>query len=312
VSARPALAAADWGTTRLRVWLLDGGGRALAERRSEEGSIAACRIGFATVLESHLAALDAPATLPVIVCGMAGSRQGWLEAPYVDTPAPIAAVLEGAAKIAGERRDIRIVPGIAQREAEMPDVLRGEETQLAGAGLPEAGRHIACLPGTHSKWAVLEDGAVVGFGTWPTGEIFSVLAAHSILRQSLGEVPAPVIPDNPHFRRWCERALGGGGDILPRLFSIRASDLLQGLRPADAAAALSGLLIGAEVASAQRRYGRPGGPVTLIAAGALAELYQSAFSLAGLAFRLVDAEEAVRAGLFSAARHNGMIAAAEA
>ena len=308
MSGAPAVAALDWGTTRLRAWLLDAAGKVLAERRGDDGLISAREKGFAKVLEGHLAAMGAPETLPVIICGMAGSRQGWLEAPYVAVPAPIGAILAGAARIEGERRDIRIVPGLAQRLADAPDVMRGEETQLAGAGLPAKGRHLVCMPGTHSKWVVVEDGAVAGFGTWPTGELFSVLATHSILKHSLGEHPAPVGADSPFFRQWCSQALGEGGDVTSKLFAIRAAGLLQDLKPDDAAACLSGLLIGGEVASAKRHYGASEAPVALVASGALATLYGAAFDLAGLALRTVDADEAVRAGLVEAARENGMIA----
>lgn len=308
---QPVIAAVDWGTTRLRLWLLDAAGAVVAGRRGDDGLISAQRTGFSAVLEGHLAAIGAPKTLPVVACGMVGSRQGWVEAPYVDTPARIDTILKGAVRVPSERRDIRIVPGLAQRRADAPDIMRGEETQLAGAGLPAKGRHLACMPGTHSKWVEIADGEVAGFGTWPTGELFSLMATHSILRHSLGETPAPVSADNACFRQSCTSALSEGGDITARLFSIRAAGLLQGLTPADAAATLSGLLIGAEIASAQRRYGRPDGAITLIAAGALGLLYQYALDLAGLPFRLVDAEQAVRAGLFSAARENGMIATME-
>jgi 2-dehydro-3-deoxygalactonokinase len=304
----PAVAAVDWGTTRLRLWLLDDAGKMLAERRGDDGLITARETGFASILESHLAALAAPTTLPVVACGMVGSRQGWLEAPYVDTPAPIDAILKGAVRVPGQARDIRIVPGLAQRLTDAPDVMRGEETQLAGAGLPAKGCHLVCMPGTHSKWVEVEDGAVAGFGTWPTGELFSLLATHSILRHSLGESPAPVSPDNEIFRHACAAALEEGGDVAASLFAIRAASLLQDLQPTDAAARLSGLLIGGEIASARRRHGAGQEPVTLIASGALGALYHAAFDLAGLAIRPVDAEEAVRAGLLAAARHNGMIA----
>lgn len=307
MSRRPAIAAVDWGTTRLRLWLLDAAGTVLSERRGDDGLISARDRGFATVLEGHLAALEAPSTLPVIICGMAGSRQGWLEAPYVDVPAPLASVLKGAARVPDTGRDIRIVPGMAQRLADAPDVMRGEETQLAGARLAAKGRHLVCMPGTHSKWVLVEDGAVTGFGTWPTGELFSVLAAHSILRHSLGEHPAAVSADNPHFRRWCEAVLGDGGDVSSRLFAIRAAGLLQGLGEVDAAACLSGLLIGGEIASASRRYRAGETPIVLVASGALGVLYSAALGLAGHAIRPVDADEAVRAGLYEAARHNGMI-----
>nr|WP_292833183.1 2-dehydro-3-deoxygalactonokinase [Mesorhizobium sp.] len=307
MTAVPAFAAIDWGTTRLRAWLIDSAGVVLAERRGDDGLISARETGFATVLDGHLAAMGAPAGLPVVMCGMVGARQGWLEAPYADVPVPLAAVLEGAAKVPHAGRDIRIVPGVAQRLAEAPDVMRGEETQLAGAGLEGRGRHVVCMPGTHSKWVVVEDGAVTGFGTWPTGELFSVLAAHSILRHSLGEHTAAVSADAPLFRRWCETALGEGGDVMARLFSIRAAGLLQGLGADDAAACLSGLLIGAEIASASRRYRPGGGAVTLVASGPLGVLYGAALGLAGHAIRPVDADAAVRVGLFEAARRNGMV-----
>ncbi|OHV86097.1 2-dehydro-3-deoxygalactonokinase [Mesorhizobium sp. ORS 3428] len=310
MSGAPAVAALDWGTTRLRAWLIDSAGKVLAERRGDDGLITAREKGFANVLEAHLAAMSAPEDLPVIICGMAGSRQGWVEAPYVTVPAPIGAILGEAARIAGERRDIRIVPGLAQRLADAPDVMRGEETQLAGAGLPAKGRHLVCMPGTHSKWVAVEDGAVAGFGTWPTGELFSVLATHSILKHSLGEHPAPVAAEDPFFRQWCEQALGEGGDVTSKLFAIRAAGLLQDLKSDEAAACLSGLLIGGEIASAKRRYGVSEAPVVLIASGALADLYGAALGFAALAFRIVDADEAVRAGLVEAARENGMIGGA--
>lgn len=311
MSGNVAVAAVDWGTTRLRVWLLDRSGAPLAERRGDDGLITAQKAGFSNVLEGHLAALKTPDDLPVVICGMAGSRQGWIEAPYVDVPSSINAILKGAARIPDQKRDVRIVPGLAQRLTDRPDVMRGEETQLAGAGLPASGTHTVCMPGTHSKWVSVKDGAVAGFGTWPTGELFSVLAEHSILRHSLGEKPAAVAADDPVFRRSCETALGDGGDILSRLFAIRAGGLLHGLDATDAAATLSGLLIGAEIASARQRYVATGGEITLVASGPLGVLYGAALGLAGLAIKPVDADDAVRAGLFEAARQNGMIQGAD-
>lgn len=311
MSTKPAIAAVDWGTTRLRAWLLAGDGQVLAERRGDDGLITAREAGFSTVLERHLAAMDAPAGLPVVVCGMAGSRQGWIEAPYVDVPTRIDAILKGAIRVPGTARDVRIVPGLAQRLADTPDVMRGEETQLAGAGLPTKGQHLVCMPGTHSKWVLVDDGAVASFGTWPTGELFSVLASHSILRHSLGEQPAAVAAGNEGFRHWCRQALADGGDVSSRLFAIRAAGLLQDLTPGDAAARLSGLLIGGEIASAKRRYSAVSGSVVLVGSGALGALYADALSLTGLEVRSVDADAAVRAGLFAAARENGMIAREE-
>lgn len=304
----PSVAAVDWGTTRLRIWLLDAGGNVLGERRGDDGLITAREKGFADVLDSHLASFGAPPALPVVICGMAGSRQGWVEAPYVDTPAPITAILKGAVRVDGAGRDIRIVPGLAQRTAGFPDVMRGEETQLAGADLPVSGRHLVCMPGTHSKWVEVDDGAVAGFGTWPTGELYSVLGAHSILRHSLGENPGSVAADNPFFRDWCLSALNEGGDITSRLFAIRAGGLLHDLQAGNAAACLSGLLIGGEIASARRRYRHTSALVVLIVSGSLGKLYAAALRIAGIPVTEIDADQAVRSGLFEAARQNGMFA----
>jgi 2-dehydro-3-deoxygalactonokinase len=306
----PAVAAVDWGTSSFRLWLLDAAGGVLAERRSSEGMLTAGTEGFGPILEKHLAAVNAPANLPVIVCGMAGARQGWIEAPYVTLPAGLDGILAGAVPVpgqgSGQARDIRILPGLAQRRADVPDVMRGEETQLAGI-LPlfASGRHIICMPGTHCKWVEAEDGVINGFRTWLTGELFSVLSKQSILRHSLGEDAAPALPDTPAFVAACTEALGQGGDVGPSLFSIRAATMLQDLQPADAAARLSGLLIGAEIASARRVFDCPADKVILVASGPLGSLYAAALKLAGCAVLQADADEAVRAGLFEAAKRLG-------
>ena len=302
---KPAVAAVDWGTSSFRLWLLDAAGAVLAERRSGEGMLTAGAEGFGPILEKHLAAAGAD-DLPVIVCGMAGARQGWIEAPYVTLPAGLDGILAGAVPVPGQVRDIRILPGLAQRAADAPDVMRGEETQLAGV-LPlfAVGRHVICMPGTHSKWVEAEDGIISGFRTWLTGELFSVLSKQSILRHSLGDNAVPALPDTPAFAAACTEALGHGGDIGPSLFGIRAATLLQELQPADAAARLSGLLIGAEIASARRVFDCPSDKVILVASGPLGSLYAAALKLAGCAVLQADADEAVRAGLFEAAKRLG-------
>ena len=126
-------AAVDWGTTSFRLWLVGENGDMLAERRSHEGMTTAAKTGFSPILESHLAAVGAPAHLPVVICGMAGARQGWVEAGYLDTPAPLSGIVGAAVIVSDPNRDIRILPGLAQRSEEHPDVMRGEETQLLGA-----------------------------------------------------------------------------------------------------------------------------------------------------------------------------------
>jgi 2-dehydro-3-deoxygalactonokinase len=308
----PVVAAVDWGTSSFRLWLLDSAGAVLAERRSGEGMLTAGAEGFGPILEKHLASVAAPHDLPAIVCGMAGARQGWIEAPYVTLPAGLDSILAGAVAVPGQSRDIRILPGLAQRRDDAPDVMRGEETQLAGI-LPlfVEGRHVICMPGTHSKWVEAADGVISGFGTWLTGELFSVLSKQSILRHSLGESAAPALPGHPMFVAACTEALAHGGDVGPSLFRIRAATLLQDLKPDEAAARLSGLLIGSEIASARSIFKPAGDKVILVASGPLGSLYVAALKLAGCAILQADADEAVRIGLFEAARRLGWTGAAQ-
>jgi 2-dehydro-3-deoxygalactonokinase len=295
----PAYVAVDWGTSSFRLWLIGRAGEVLAERRSGEGMLAAAKTGFAAVLQSHLAAVEAPAHLPVLVCGMAGAKTGWVEAGYVDTPAPLAAVLKQAARVPGEARDIRILPGIAQRDAKAPDVMRGEETQLLGAlGLDVVGEALVCMPGTHSKWVRLKDGTVAHFSTFMTGELFSVVSRETIL--SLAVAGAEDAEDVTSFRAAVKAAYEAPAFAANFLFGARSRQLLFGGTPAAARETLSGTLIGVELAAGLSG-AMPKAGITLIASGRLAMLYRLAFDALSVTVKPVDADEAVRRGLSMAA-----------
>lgn len=294
------IAAVDWGTSNMRIWLLDADGGVVAERRSDDGMTKAGEKGFGAVLEAHLATMHAPADIAVVVCGMAGARQGWIDAGYVQLPATLSTCADAAVKAPGIGRDVRILPGLSQLLP--PDVMRGEETQLAGVPVLQQGEHLVCMPGTHSKWVEIADGSVTGFRTAMTGELFALVASGSILRYSLGATPAQPRPDDAVFVRWLDEALAHPAALTSLLFRIRASSLLDRMSPQDAAAALSGLLIGAEIAAAQPA-GASKRKVVLVASGALADLYGTALRHAGHPVERVEAECAVRAGLFAAAQH---------
>ncbi|EHR05697.1 2-dehydro-3-deoxygalactonokinase [Bradyrhizobium sp. WSM471] len=295
----PAYVAVDWGTSSFRLWLIDRTGVVLAERRSDEGMLAAAKTGFAVVLQSHLAAVEAPAQLPVLVCGMAGAKTGWVEAGYVDTPAPLSAVLKQAARVPGEARDIRILPGIAQRDPRAPDVMRGEETQLLGAlGLDAAGEALVCMPGTHSKWVRLKDGTVARFSTFMTGELFSVVSRETIL--SLAVAGADDAEDVASFQAAVKSAYEAPAFAANLLFTARSRQLLFGGTPAAARETLSGTLIGIELAAGLSG-AVPKAGITLIASGRLATLYRLAFGALSVTVNPVDADEAVRRGLSMAA-----------
>jgi 2-dehydro-3-deoxygalactonokinase len=295
-----AYVAVDWGTSSFRLWLIDRADRVLAERRSDEGMMAAAKAGFAAVLQSHLDAVGAAADLPVIICGMAGARQGWVEAGYVDTPARLGAILERAARVGGQSRDIRILPGIAQRDAKAPDVMRGEETQLLGAlGLDAADDAIVCMPGTHSKWVTVQGGAVARFATFMTGELFSVVARDTILSHAVAG--AEEAEDARAFRSAVLAAFEAPARAANLLFQVRSRQLLFGGTQAAACETISGTLIGLELAAGLAADAR-GKAVTLLASGRLERLYRAALDALSVTVRPVDADEAVRRGLSMAAR----------
>lgn len=301
-----ALAIADWGTTSFRIWLLDPAGNVLAERRSAEGMQALERSEFASVLGRHLDAFAGrfgafETGFPVMICGMAGSRQGWCEAPYAAVPVRLDALPERAVPapdLSGV--DVRILPGIARKSEDRPDVMRGEETQLMGLCLQTSLSGTVVMPGTHSKWVRLEAGEVVDFATAMTGELFAVLAGHSILRHSLaGEAPSSdSVSDG--FQRGLDRAIQKGEGLSKGLFALRGEDLLLGRKGAELADELSGLLIGMEVAD-MLRPGAPGA-VTLVASGPVASLYTEALKRFEIKPDLADADSLVRRGLQHAAR----------
>ncbi len=301
----PAFAAVDWGTSSFRLWLMAADGGLVAERRSAEGMAALESGAFSGVLEAHLAALGAPGLLPVVICGMAGSRQGWTEARYLDVPARLDDVAKSAAAPPDAGRPVSILPGIAQRAKSRADVMRGEETQLLGAvaalsGVSSDGSY--CMPGTHSKWVRLENGSVTGFATFMTGELYAVLARHSILSHSIGT--AETDADDPAFGEAVLAAYRNPELLTNRMFSVRGAQLLFADSAEKAAARLSGFLIGAEIAGG---FSADAGPVRLIASGRLGTLYRSALAAIGIAPETIDADDAVRGGLARAARFLGLI-----
>ena len=276
--------AADWGTSRLRVWGMRGDAPVWQDA-SDRGMGALEPQEF----EGALRALLPDPGLPVIACGMVGARQGWAEAPYAAVPhAPLGASIRAPGAL-----DVRILPGLSQ--AAPPDVMRGEETQIAGLVAAEPGFDgVACLPGTHTKWARISAGEVVSFRTAMTGELFALLSERSVLRHSV----ATDDHDAAAFAEALSDTLARPEALAAGLFGIRAASLLDGTPPAASRARLSGLLIGAELA-ALRPYWL-GQDVVVIADGALARAYGEALAAQGVSVRERGAEALTLAGLTAA------------
>jgi len=322
------LIALDWGTTSLRAYKLAAGGQVLEQRSLSSGIMQLpkagriingreCVDGFELAFDEACGDwLDQQPDLPVIACGMVGSAQGWREAAYRDTPANVAnlgTALQTVRSLRGV--DVHIVPGVIQR-SRLPNVMRGEETQVLGvlhnlAG--EAGADLLIgLPGSHSKWVEVADGCIVHFDTFMTGEIFAVLCEHSILgrtQQRGGSF------DGDAFDRGVQVALSTEGEIGPlsTLFSARSLGLTGELSATAQADYLSGLLIGHELsalACVQRRRSNsvhlPS--IILIGNAQLCSRYSRALDACGFS-RVTLAEQATERGLWQLALAAGLVAA---
>ena len=293
----PRFIAGDWGTTHLRLFLCDADGTAL-DHRSGPGAVDSAG-QFANVLASQTAAWETQhGRLPAVLCGMVGSSIGWTQVPYVPCPARPEQI--AAACIALDNGRIHIVPGLScQNRFGAPDLLRGEETQLLGGALNRLEpRQLVCLPGTHTKWAVVEEGQVRDFFTAPTGELFAILRDHSVLvRPPQGGDAAS---DAEAFNKAVASvAAQPDAQILHRLFECRSRPLTADLPPTAAAAYLSGLLIASDVHGALRTLANTFIPSTIVLIGApqLTQRYASACATLGLHTTQVDGGTASLAGL---------------
>lgn len=292
--------AVDWGTSNLRAWGIAPGGEISFSRTSDQGMGKLTPDAYAGVLTSLVGSDFAPSGPPVdvLICGMAGARQGWLEAPYLDAPAELGGLSRGAVMPAmrDSRLVPRILPGVCQRLSGSEDVMRGEETQLLGlAALIPGFSGLVVMPGTHSKWAILGGRRIERFSTSMTGELFEVLRTHSVLRHSVNGVDEG---RDEGFDAGLSAGLEAPQRLTANLFKIRAGSLLSGNSPGWSAGYLSGLLIGAEIGGQRDWIGQA--EIPLVGGTALCALYARGFALAGARTRIVDATDAVLAGLKAA------------
>ncbi len=276
----------DWGTSNLRVMRLGPDGAVLDRRVDPRGAGRLASGDFAGVLEE--VAGDWLDLAPVLIAGMAGSRQGWAEAPYAFCPAGAAAL---AARLVrpDATRDVRIVPGVALTSQGLGDVMRGEETQALGLfGADEDGLMVA--PGTHSKWVTVEKGAIASFRTHLTGELFAAVRQATLIGRDMGAPGA----DDAAFDDGVRRGLSDPA-ITAHLFSVRVRRLADELSPDGAADFLSGLLIGAELAAEKAHRGKI---VQVVGEAGLGQRYARALALAGFTHvRSTPGEAAVACGL---------------
>lgn len=280
----------DWGSTNVRLWALDAAGQVIETRNAPQGGghlTAADYEGILIDLAAPFLSDDGP--VPVVVSGMAGARQGWVEAPYRAVPCAPAGQGAIAVPTADPRLAVTIVPGLSQSDP--ADVMRGEETQVAGL---VAASHdfdgIVCLPGTHSKWVRVREGRVAWFRTLMTGELFALLSEHSVLRHTIGAGW-----DDAAFQGAVDEALADPDAVMTGLFPLRSEALLATLDGGAARARLSGLLIGAELSAVRAAWATY--PVEIITSDTLAVRYGAALGAQGAQVTLRDGAALTLAGL---------------
>lgn len=306
-----AFIAGDWGTSRLRLYLCDTANNVL-ETREARGA-AAARGEHERVLEAETSAWQSSSgPLPAVLCGMVGSSIGWVQAPYLAAPADPQRLASASVSLRGGA--VRIVPGVSCRNRlGAPDVMRGEETQILGALCLEPalrrGAHLLCLPGTHTKWVVVRDGAIAEFLTAPAGELFELLSRHSVL---VGDAAAERSENESAFRAALARIQNlPQVELLHRLFEVRSRRLLGEIPEAHAASYMSGLLIGSDTAGAARLFAPEiaAGKVCLIGSAELVRAYSMALESIAPGVQVIDGGAAALAGL--AEIHRLLIEAAQ-
>ena len=278
------LIAIDWGTSSLRGALIENGNVAeVAEERTfARGILTVEPGGFPAVFESCFGDWMTPDAL-CLIAGMAGSQQGWLEAPYCPCPAGFNDVAARLAWIVPER--IAIVPGLSIDTSGIPDVMRGEETQIFGAlQLLDLNNARLVLPGTHSKWATVTDSRITHFSSWMTGEFYALLRQHSILARTLPAAEPP--HDAAAFEQGVTYALRGEG-LLHTAFSVRTLALFKRMAADALPSYLSGLVIGEEL---RGQHLQRGDTVIVMGAEALAARYEQALTLLGVSCRQVGSQ----------------------
>jgi 2-dehydro-3-deoxygalactonokinase len=289
---KAAWIAVDWGTSNMRAWAMSDAGTVLAEACSDQGMGKLARDGFEPALLSVISDwIDGPT--PVIACGMVGSRQGWVEAPYAAVPCP--SMPDGLIQAPTSHPDlsVHVIPGIMQKDP--ADVMRGEETQISGFLARNAGWDgVICLPGTHTKWVHISADEVVSFQTFMTGELFNTIATQTVLRHSI----AADGWDDAAFSDGVDVAMARPERLAARLFSLRAQGLLSGMAGETARAHLSGLLIGAELAGAKPYW--LGQQIAVIGDSRLSQLYIKALAAQSVPATQVNANAITLAGLKAA------------
>ena len=299
--SKPALIGIDWGTSSLRAFLIGAGGEVLDHISKPLGIMQINDGDFERSFNDLVGFWQQAIDLPIIASGMITSRNGWVETPYVSVPSGVQQLADAlVTHKTSDGTTITFVTGMTADHNGVPDVMRGEETQIIGASVLGMSNGIFVMPGTHSKWITLRCDQIVDYSTYMTGEVFAALSKHTILATLMEYAPFK----EDAFRKGCAVGLAEGSNFLHDLFGVRSLPLFGKITGTMVKDYLSGLLIGAEVKGAD--VAQIKGPVTIIGRDDLADRYEIALSIAGLKTNRAP-DDIVARGHFMIAQAAGLI-----
>lgn len=271
---RELLIGVDWGTSNFRAFRLDDRGEVIETRTSPDGVLRIPEGGFAAALRRQIGDWLEAGESRVLLCGMVGSRQGWQEANYLPVPVGPADLAGSVTRVRFDEAEVLLIPGVRGTDSSgVPEVMRGEETQIVGAWNDLGGNGLLCLPGTHSKWVHCSGNTILSFTTSMTGEVFAALCDSTILGRLMAE---RTVQENKAFLRGVARSAEVGG-LLHHLFGARTLPLTHQLEAEETASYLSGLLIGSEIRGTMPDRAH----VHLVGASHLCALYSRAIQACG-------------------------------
>ncbi len=281
----------DWGTSSFRLRLVKLPSLEVLSSVSSAQGIASVyaqfrgqalveRIPFySAVLLQQIAELEKQTGyslkgLPIVLSGMASATIGMIDLPYKTIPYKIdqgdleVQVLEASENC---QHKLFIISGVRSDS----DVMRGEETILAGCAMMEApGEQLFIFPGTHSKHIIVEDQQLKDFNTYMTGELFDLLANKSVLSASVESNEADT---GNAFEQGIRQSVNG--ILLNNIFHVRTNQVFNKLEKSANYHYLSGLLIGEELHHlAEKNFAA----ITIVSTGALAAIYKKAIDVIGL------------------------------
>ena len=239
--------AVDWGTSNLRYWVLSSN-KIVHYGQKPLGMLNLDQENYEETLINEVDKfLNPKKKTMILVCGMAGSRQGWVEAPYLSVPCKPPELKDAVdVQCQDSRISVKILPGLKQNKP--ADIMRGEETQIKGI-LDKNKKFdgIICLPGTHTKWVRISAGEIISFQTFMTGELFSLLSERSVLKQSVSKSGW----NEFFFKSAVDEIISDNKLLATKLFSLRGEFMLNSLDEVEARNRLSGYLIGLELSGSR-------------------------------------------------------------